>query len=224
MKRTDLNHVAALIETMRKLRSEQGCEWDRTQTPHSLMPYILEEAYELVDAIDSGELEEIRSELGDLLLQIVFQAQIFSERNHFGLNEVAAAINDKLIHRHPHIFSRQESGTHPSWEEIKRQELLDRGKAPELGARLPANLPALKQALKVCRHLGSKPNLDDQGDSGTELTEEEIGERLYELVCRAEASEVDADLALRKHLRRLLGPAQQAAEKADSGCPLLHPK
>ncbi len=116
-----------LIEVVAQLRSpDGGCPWDLAQTPQTLIPYVIEEAYEVVDAISSQEQSAIAEELGDLLLQVVLQAQIASEYGHFSLEEVAQGITDKLIRRHPHVFGDQEvkdaEEVHQNWEQIKAAE------------------------------------------------------------------------------------------------------
>ncbi len=202
---TEIEQLSQLIRTMRHLRSEQGCEWDRAQTPQSLRSYILEEAYELVDAIDGGDTADIKSELGDLLLQVVFQAQIHSELDQFGIGDIAAAINSKLLRRHPHIFADPSAEEHPDWEQIKQQELREKGKPTDLAARLPASLPTLMQAEKICRHLKTKGLLSAPDQSGHESDNEaQIGAALFNLVIKAQEQGIDSDLALRKHLKSVL--------------------
>lgn len=122
-----LEALQRLIEVVAQLRSpEGGCPWDLAQTPESLTPYIIEEAYEAVDAIRQGQPEAIADELGDLLLQVVLQAQIAQEYGQFDLNDVAQAITEKLIRRHPHVFGEvQVDGVdevHRNWEQIKTTE------------------------------------------------------------------------------------------------------
>lgn len=209
----DLRKIDELVKTMRHLRSPTGCDWDRKQTPESLRPYILEEAYELIDAIDQGDIDEIKSELGDLLLQIVFQAQIFSEQNQFGIGEVAESINSKLIRRHPHIFNPEENqGAEHDWEKLKQQELKEKGKQVDMASRLPANLPALKQAVKVYNHLKRGQQLSESeagAQKGSSIsTEAEIGQALFSLVCRSLQEDIDPDLALRSYLKNRLSRAE----------------
>lgn len=122
-----LNALQNLIEVVAKLRSpDGGCPWDLEQTPETLIPYIIEEAYEVVDAIQSQNQNDIAEELGDLLLQVVLQAQIASEYGNFDLKEVAQKITDKLIRRHPHVFGETELETpeqvRNNWEKIKATE------------------------------------------------------------------------------------------------------
>src|SRR5262245_54934835 len=114
-----------LVTIMRRLLAPDGCPWDREQTLESLRPYVIEEAHEVVDAIDRGLTAELREELGDLLLQIVFQAELARARGWFGPDDVVSAICDKLVRRHPHVFGDvQVSGTGEvlaNWEAIKAQ-------------------------------------------------------------------------------------------------------
>ena len=139
-----------LLAIMARLRAADGCPWDREQTFASIAPYTIEEAYEVAAAIESGDLQQLRDELGDLLLQVAFHAQIASEAGHFNFEAVAAGINRKLVRRHPHIFAaagvaprsaREQTGV---WEDIKAQER--RGTAPSASSHLdgvPQALPAL---------------------------------------------------------------------------------
>lgn len=153
-----LNAVQNLIEVVAKLRSpDGGCPWDLEQTPQSLIPYVIEEAYEVVDAIQSQDQKAIAEELGDLLLQVVLQAQIASEYGHFSLTEVAEGITDKLIRRHPHVFGDIDLETpeevRQHWEEIKASE---KGQSaaekallsPKLN-RYARNLPPLMASSKI---------------------------------------------------------------------------
>ncbi|AFY72684.1 MazG family protein [Synechococcus sp. PCC 7502] len=122
-----LSALQELLEVVAKLRSpDGGCPWDLAQTPETLIPYIIEEAYEVVDAIRSQDTDTIAEELGDLLLQVVLQAQIASDNNQFTITEVAQGISQKLIRRHPHVFTdlQVESLTeiHQNWEQIKAAE------------------------------------------------------------------------------------------------------
>jgi len=143
-----------LTEIMATLRSPEGCPWDREQTPETLKPYILEEAYELIEAIDKNDFSEIRDELGDLLLQVIFVAQIYSEQNIFELADVAHSISSKMVRRHPHVFAGDNCDNHEErWNEIKKQERKSKGIGNKLAERIPSNLPALKKATKVSAKL-----------------------------------------------------------------------
>lgn len=155
----ELEELRKLIDIMAELRSPAGCPWDQAQTAETLKPYILEEAYELLEAIDSEDILDIRDELGDLLLQVVFMAQIFKEQNKFDLTDVALSISQKLVRRHPHVFADASNAGHARrWEKIKQQERSTRGKGNKLADRIPVNLPALKKATKVAKKItGESP-------------------------------------------------------------------
>ncbi len=147
--------IIKLVDIMTDLRAPDGCPWDRQQTAASLKPYILEETYELLEALDDDDPEDIRDELGDLLLQVVFQAQIHRERELFDLADIAATISAKLIRRHPHVFADADRADHARrWEEIKQQERQKRGKKSSLSERIPKTLPALQRAAKVVKKTG----------------------------------------------------------------------
>ncbi|HIK37565.1 MAG: nucleoside triphosphate pyrophosphohydrolase [Geminocystis sp.] len=149
-----LQALSELIEVVAKLRHpEKGCPWDLAQTQTSLIPYILEEAYETVHAIQSGNQREIAEELGDLLLQVVLQAQIAQENGHFTLEDVARGITEKLIRRHPHVFGdvkvADAQQVRHNWEKIKQEE---EGENSSLTAKLKkyvSSLPPLMASFKI---------------------------------------------------------------------------
>ncbi|BBE31005.1 nucleoside triphosphate pyrophosphohydrolase/pyrophosphatase MazG [Tepiditoga spiralis] len=111
-----------LLEIMEILRSEEGCPWDRKQTHDTLKPYIIEEAYEVVESVNSKDYKELAEELGDVLLQIVFHAQVASENNNFEITDILDAINDKMIRRHPHVFGDAKEYSYEQWENLKSKE------------------------------------------------------------------------------------------------------
>ncbi|WP_036485970.1 nucleoside triphosphate pyrophosphohydrolase [Myxosarcina sp. GI1] len=149
-----------LIEVVAQLRSpDGGCPWDLAQTPQTLVPYVIEEAYEVVDAINSGDKDAIAEELGDLLLQVILQTQIASERDDFTLEEVAEGITEKLIRRHPHVFGdikvNSAAEVNQNWEQIKA---LEKGITPEQAQllsrkleRYARSLPPLMAGMKISR-------------------------------------------------------------------------
>ena len=213
--------ILKLLEIMATLRSSKGCPWDREQTPETLKPYILEEAYELIEAIDSGDTIEIRDELGDLLLQVVFLAQIFNERNKFGLTEITSSINRKLIRRHPHVFADETIDGHAQrWEEIKQQERSARGKGNKLADRIPANLPALKTATKVTKKMkGEEPDahihtiqqnvstlsrLMEKPLSFQDQLSSTLGEIFFDTVKLATSLHIDAEDLVRKKTMQVI--------------------
>ncbi|MBD1933215.1 MULTISPECIES: nucleoside triphosphate pyrophosphohydrolase [Cyanophyceae] len=153
-----LSALQQLMEVVARLRSPQGgCPWDLAQTPETLTPYVIEEAYEVVDAIRSGEKDAIAEELGDLLLQVVLQAQIASEFGQFSLTEVAAGITEKLIRRHPHVFGDVEvksvEEVHENWQQIKAAEKGETAEQTTLLThkldRYSRTLPPLMAAMKI---------------------------------------------------------------------------
>ncbi len=212
--------IAHLIEIMATLRAPGGCPWDAEQTPESLKSYIIEEAYEVIDAIDLNQPDAIRDELGDLLLQIVFQARIFEERGEFSFADVATSIANKLVRRHPHVFGSAPTGdTHilaAQWEAIKAQENLDQGKPPKSMADIPRHLPGLQMAHKLSEKTRSAQSttttehllgqvrkmldsLENQvlQESANSL-ESPFGELLFTLTTLGRSLNIDAEQALRK--------------------------
>ena len=176
-----LETFARLVDVMARLRGPGGCPWDLEQTPETLRPYILEEAYEVIEAIDHGDAAQIRDELGDLLLQVVFQAQLAAEGGRFTIADVAQAITDKLERRHPHVFG-DATGVSTSaevlaqWEEIKQAEKAAAGhkKGRVLAGVKPG--PALVRAQKIGNKAG-KVGFDWPGWEGSfAKIEEEVGE------------------------------------------------
>lgn len=155
------SHLEQFIATVAKLRSPEGCPWDREQTHKSLARYLLEEAYEVMEAIHEGDPEKIKEELGDLLLQIVLNSQVAKDDGNFTIEDVAASINAKMIRRHPHVFADSKvdtaEGVVTQWQELKakeKQEKLGNSKdEPENResalAGVPKTMPALLQALKI---------------------------------------------------------------------------
>lgn len=209
--------LSELLATMHTLRAPGGCTWDREQTPRSLAPYILEEACETVEAIESGTPERVADELGDLLLQIVFQAEIFAEQGLFDFADVAAGINAKLRRRHPHVFgdaAARGRAEDPdlAWERIKREEQAARTETPAHPphpvGRPPEHLPALQRAQKLIgrmRRLGyDVDSIASVDETERKLTEEQLARALLAIVSRAEACGLDAEQVLRNATRKLL--------------------
>ncbi len=148
-----------LVDIVAALRAPDGCPWDREQTVDTLKPYVLEETYELVEAIDRGDRDAMREELGDFLFEAVFIAQLEAEAGHFTIADALGAIADKLVRRHPHVFARQPGEAAPAtgdevrvkWEDIKAQEAKAKGgEAPRtLLSGIPAALPSLLRAYQI---------------------------------------------------------------------------
>ncbi len=141
-----------LVSVMARLRGDGGCPWDREQTLETLRTYLLEETYETLDAIDRADFDALKEELGDLLLEVVFLSQICAERSLFTIEEVAAAIHDKLIRRHPHVFGGEKAeGPRDAlgrWEAIKIRERQETGETSALSG-VPEIMPALLRAFRI---------------------------------------------------------------------------
>jgi XTP/dITP diphosphohydrolase len=184
-------------EVMDRLRSPGGCPWDATQTHQSLAKYLLEETYETLEAIETGDMALLREELGDLLLQVLFHARLaeeLPEGQRFSIDDVASDLVDKLVHRHPHVFADTEvSGAdevNENWERLKAAE---KGRASVVDG-VPMGQPALALAAKLvsrAERAGINPPVEGDG----------IGERLLVLVREAVAAGVDPELALRQTAR-----------------------
>ena len=204
----DLAAVVDLVAVMDRLRSPGGCPWDADQTHTSLVPFAVEEVFEVVEAVEEGDRAALREELGDLLLQVVFHARIAEEHptEPFTLDDVAAGIAAKLRRRHPHVFAdaqvRDAEHVSTRWDEIKRAE---KERASALDG-VPAGLPALARAqalLDRARRAGlTTPTPDGTGGTG-DVTPAAIGSELLALVLRAQAAGVDAEAALRAAVRDL---------------------
>lgn len=173
-----MNEFYKLVDIMKKLRAPDGCPWDREQTIESLKPYLLEETYETLEAMDIGG-EELKGELGDLLLNIVFQSLIKEEEGEFTIDDVAKKVSEKLIRRHPHIFAGVEvEGTKDverNWDEIKKKEKEHRGRKSVLDG-IPKIYPPLAKAYKL-QVKAAKVGFDWEDEVGAlNKLEEELGE------------------------------------------------
>jgi len=208
-----MDFVKRLEKIMGKLRGPGGCPWDRRQTHKSLKPYLLEEAHEALEAIDSGDEEHLREELGDLLLQVVFHSQLAKEKHKFNLQKVAKTIGDKLIRRHPHVFgksSRKISDINRKWEELKKKEKPTRKSALDgLPQTLPALLRAQRMHEKIAKHgrpeagLAAKNlrqawNELQKGLQGNQIAKEKAaGEFLLAFAQFSQAEGIHAEMALK---------------------------
>jgi nucleoside triphosphate diphosphatase len=182
---TDAGEIERLLEVMARLRDpEGGCPWDVAQDFETIAPYTIEEAYEVEDAIRRGDLTALRDELGDLLLQVVFHAQIAREQGHFAFGDVVRAIFDKLVRRHPHVFgdARVESARAQSaaWEEHKAQERAAKGSTSVLDD-VPLGLPALLRAAKLMRRAARAGFAWETTQQALAKVEEELDEVRAEL-------------------------------------------
>ncbi len=215
-----------LLEVMAQLRSESGCPWDKEQTHISLKPCLLEETYELLDALDDGDPQKLKEELGDVLLQVVFHSQIAAEENRFTAKDVIAQLTDKLIRRHPYVFAgepipQDTAAVLKQRLQIKTSERKDGESKSALG-NVPKAMPALARAQSITRrasHLGFDwPNigpvwgkveeeireLKSAAESGDKTrTGEELGDLLFSLVNLARFLDVEAEEILAQTVARL---------------------
>lgn len=211
--------IDRLLSIMERLRDpERGCPWDLEQNFETIAPYTIEEAYEVEDAIRRGDWKDLCDELGDLLLQVVFHAQLASEASHFDFAAVVEAVCDKLVRRHPHVFTEEPDAVargaedvHRTWEERKAAERAEkarsRGVAASLFDDVPRNLPALVRASKLQKR-ARRAGIEGSPDPGDELVEaasrlsseptaEQLGEVLRLVVEVARGTSLDAETALR---------------------------
>lgn len=196
---------------MDTLRSPGGCPWDGEQTHNTLLTYLLEESYEFIDSVERADRDDMVEELGDVLLQVFFHARIGEERANqpFSIEEVAGAICDKLIRRHPHVFSQVESLTSSqvegNWERLKAAEK-SRTSAVD---GVPLNQPALSLTSKLIhraqKHGHTVESIEKSNllDYDREITEESIGELLFAIVALSNEHGIDPEFALRKRARQL---------------------
>ncbi len=225
-----------LAEIMRFLRSPEGCSWDRAQTHSSIRENVIEEAYEVADAIDKGDSQALCEELGDLLLQTIFHAQISEEEGLFNIDDVADGICKKLIRRHPHIFgdiklsSKEE--IFDTWERVKAQEKGHTTFSQEAQA-VPANFPALMRSQKVRKRIAKSgfdypdvhlaiENMEDEvaelkaavAKKDSENIFEELGDVLFSTVNVARFLDMDAELALTRSCEKFMDRFKRLEELA----------
>ncbi len=204
-----------LVGLMARLRSPSGCPWDRQQDHRSLRPCLLEETYEVLEAIDRDDAEALRQELGDLLLQVVFHAQLATEAGRFDIGDVVTAIHDKLVARHPHVFGDASAETPEAvlhqWDSLKRKER--ESPASDLFTEVPRELPALARAQLVLRRAARAGLVRSQHEAQASAEaalatlagapdEKVVGDLLLAAVELAQGAEVDAEQALRERLDR----------------------
>jgi nucleoside triphosphate diphosphatase len=240
-----LKNTQQLLDIMARLRQpEDGCAWDVKQDFTSLIPYVIEEAYEVVDAIERNDMDDLCSELGDLLLQVVFHAQIAAERGHFTFEQVSEAICDKLVRRHPHVFAdavfNSDEERHQAWEQAKADERQEKTKSTVQSSVLEgvaASLPALLECEKIQDRAANfgfdwnavEPVLDKVQEELDEVKEawlsgdqvhiqEEIGDLLLVTVNLARHLKINPELALKQSTKKFSRRFQYIEQKvADSG-------
>lgn len=206
-----------LMNIMRRLRAPDGCPWDQEQTHESLRPYMLEEAAEAVDAISKGDLNELKGELGDVLLQVAFHSVIAEEAGTFNYQDVEQGICEKLIRRHPHVFAdtsvQDANEVVQNWQDIKKSE--NGGKEKHPLERIPSSLGALERSRQVMKALGSeKGSLDAVREvlQKADNTEEGVLDALEAVVAWARSLDLNPEILLRarteKRIDDVLDPDQ----------------
>ena len=239
-----MNNIENLLEVMRRLREpEGGCPWDVQQSFASIAPYTIEEAYEVADAIDRDDMDDLRDELGDLLLQVVFHSQIAAEAGHFDFGDVMTCIVEKMVRRHPHVFGteqeRADGKVDGSWEEIKEQERTSGSNDNSALAGVAKALPALKRAQKLGKR-ASRVGFDWPDSRGVKAKileeldeleravaardktqiEDELGDVLFAVVNLARHLEIDPENTLSaantKFERRFRDMESAIAEKGSA--------
>lgn len=221
------DEMRALKEVMRILREPGGCPWDRSQDHQSLRPYLLEETYEALERIDEGDIDGLREELGDLLLQVVFHARIAEEDGRWELADVVRGIREKLLRRHPHVFGELKLDTpqqvRDEWEKIKLRDNGDPESEKSTLGGVPKTLPALTRAFRVQEKMagvgfdwpnadGAMEKLREEMDETIEAVlsgdkdqaEEEIGDLLFSAVNAARLSGFPAEEALRRSTEKVI--------------------
>ena len=234
-----MSEFQKLIQIMAQLRDpESGCPWDLKQTHETLRTSLIEESAEVLDAIESGDTANLREELGDLLLQVVFHAQLASEKGDFDMEDVAQTINEKLVRRHPHIFGDVKTDdaetVKANWEVIKAQEKAARGEVQtSVLGEVPSELPALASALKISAR-AAKVGFEWPDEAGViaklreevgeveqalahesqDRVAEELGDLLFTIVNLARWRGIDPELALRDNNRKFRGRFEQMETQA----------
>ena len=217
-------HFKELIRIVEKLRGPEGCPWDREQTRESLKPFLIEELYELIDAIDDNDMEGVKEELGDLLFQIVIHSQLSKEQGIFDINEVIDGISRKMVRRHPHVFADKELKTSSDvvrhWEEHKECEQKSRKSVLD---RIPGALPALSRAQRLQEKASEVgfdwdniedvlKKLDEEiaefksalKDRSHDEIEGEFGDMLFVMVRLSNFMNVDPENALRRSIDKFI--------------------
>ncbi len=234
-----MNEFDKLVDIVKKLRAPDGCPWDRKQTLYSLKDALLEETCELIDALDNKDIENIKEELGDVLLHVVFHSQTACEDGLFNIEDVTRGINEKLIRRHPHVFKDEHYETAEQvkerWEEIKKEENKNKTAPQSVLDKVPKSLPSLMQAEKLQKK-ASKYGFDWENpeqvfeklqeelselheaykENNKEHISEELGDVIFVLSRLASHLDISADESLRKvnkKFRRRFGFVEKALKE-----------
>jgi tetrapyrrole methylase family protein/MazG family protein len=226
-----------LLSLMERLRSPDGCPWDREQTLHSLIPFLIEEAYEVVEAIELEDDSKLQEELGDLLFQVVFLAEMAREKDCFEMKDIISALHDKMVRRHPHVFgdkpAKNATEALSRWQAMKEKEKV-RNKKTSIFEDVPHQLPAIMRAQKIGKK-ASKVGFDwnnaadilkkveeeigefkDALKKGEKVhIEEELGDTLFAMVNLGRFLEIDVEHSLRKATNKFIGRFNYMTEKIE---------
>jgi len=217
-----------LRETIARLRAPDGCPWDQEQTHQTLVHCLIDEASELIETIDKLDMPHMREELGDVLIQVLFHAQLAEEAGHFDLDDVAREVNEKLVRRHPHVFGdgslENSDQVLKQWDEIKAEEKQQAGKTESgLFKASPPRLNALLFAESVWKQI-QKKKLDGSNRIKTEriksltaeMTDDSLGQALFDLTAAARAKGLDPEGALRRKTDQMINDVEQHAANPTS--------
>ena len=219
-----------LIEIVKKLRSPNGCDWDKEQTHQSLIPYLLEETHEVIEAIENKDYDALKEELGDLILHVIFQADLALDKNKFSVDDLLDGINKKLINRHPHIFSNNSDNSYKkgSWEATKKKE---KNRDSVLDG-VPKSLPALLLSRRIQEKAAgvgfdwdnNNQVLDKVDEEVSELKEsmiknkgidEELGDVLFSLVNLSRHLDIDPELSLKRSTEKFMNRFKAIEKEVD---------
>ncbi len=230
----EYKNLERLIEIIETLRSPNGCQWDREQTHYTLRPHMLEEAYEAVDAMDSGDMKHLREELGDVLLQVVLHSQIAKEEGAFNIEDVAQTLNEKLIHRHPHVFGDTKVNSSKeileNWDKLKQEEKQHRKSAMDGISKSQSALMSAQKISKKAVKTGFEWECEEDlykcifsefdefkeacQEHDFEHKEEEFGDILFAVVNLARWNKIDAEQALLKSNKKFMTRFRKMEELA----------
>jgi MazG family protein len=223
-----MSAIEDLRHTIARLRGPGGCPWDQEQTHQSLARCLIDECSELLDTIDRLDMPHMREELGDVLIQVIFHAQLAEEAGHFDLEAVAREVNEKLVRRHPHVFGGGRLETSEQvlvqWDQIKAAEKRAQGPGrPAAFKELPPRLPALMYAESAWKQMGKKGLVAESGvDEGrvariaADLDAEKLGRMLFEIAAAAQSRDLDPEGSLRRHADGLIRHAEGRVPKAQA--------
>ena len=222
-----VSDISDLLETMARLRAPDGCPWDREQDHQSIAECLVDECSELLETIDKLDMEHMREELGDVLLQVVFHSQLAKEAGHFDFDAVAREVNEKLVRRHPHVFGEGALDTSNQvlhqWDEIKALEKKNKPASESVFKDLPPSLPALMFAVDIFKQIEKKglptgelverESIETMADS---LDEETAGALLFEIAAACRTKGVDPESAVRRYARRVQEETEALASQPAS--------